>query len=178
MLDWVGSSRSAWHCCPVAPCHMCGGCLCAFTWCALILQSRWKRKIRKRTISLPPCENSIDATPASQLPLWLTSCAPPVKQHSFCLWSFFALLSPSFLFTFISPVSPLSPSSSLPQSGFPRTARLPPRRCYSKIKEQREEGVEASLSVSCLRALLCDISGKSKPTINSPNIGQSNPGGT
>lgn len=84
--DWVGRSEGAGHCCSLAVCHMCKGCACAFIWSVhAYFRAVLKGTIRQYTFSFPSCENGIDATPASRLPLWLASCVPPVNQRSFCL---------------------------------------------------------------------------------------------
>lgn len=149
------------------------GCACVFIGLVHVLETGFKGTIRQCTFSFLPRLNGNDATRASQLPLWLASCVPPVRWCSFrlplsslCSHAFhiFLLSSPPFLF------SPLFSSKA-------STASLP---LQNKNKE-RGGGWRLSLSgyVSCLRMLLKDISGRSEPTINPLNIAQSkNPEGT
>lgn len=72
----------------------------------------------KEQLGFPPCENRSDATPASQLPLWLKSCVPPVSPFPFCLHRS-SLCSHSIPIYFNLSHSPLS----FPRNGFPRLCK-------------------------------------------------------
>lgn len=127
--------------------------MCVHMACASILQSSLKGTIRQCTLSFPPRENGTDATSASQLPLWLASCVPPVSQRSLCLHLFSPLCSHSLPIYFRLPHFFSLSLFFRPclKVVFPGSVRLPPPRCYSKIKIKTGGGGggSGSQAVSC-----------------------------
>lgn len=129
----------------LAVCHLWGGCARVFIWLVqAFLRSGFKGTIWQCTFSFLRCENGSDVTPASQLPLWLASCVPPVSQRSFRL-RLSPLCSHSLPICFHLPhFSSLPCSRPRLKVVFSGCAKLP--LPHSKIKIKREEGAKGSAS--------------------------------
>lgn len=103
-------------------------------------------------------ENDNDAMTASQLPLWLASCLPPVSQCSFCL-NLAPTCSHPFLVCFHLPQFIPLPVFNLALEWFFSGSKI-------KLGERREWRLSGY--VSGLKIPPYDVSGSYEPSIKSP----------